>query len=142
MVGCWEPARRATARQPMWANARERLNRNQVGCRWIRPGTNCSEAVTVSRVLNSKAGETQSTSRVRHRTRDNRSRLVPILHPSNGEATRLRSPADPERSTWLHTHCSTDRIPAVLSCVSVQSGILDACANTAIKRERPSRKLL
>lgn len=60
----------------------ERLNRHQIGCRWIRPGAPRSVAVAVSHGLNGNAGEMRSLFRVRRRIRDDGQRHVPIFHPS------------------------------------------------------------
>ena len=95
-----------------WANARERLDRYQIGRRWIRPGAPRSVAVAVSHGLNGNAGEMRSLSRVRRRIRDDGQPHVPIFHPNNGMNHGNRSP-----------RAHTDSVPIVTigqNCSAVQ----------------------
>ena len=65
----------------MRANARERLNRHQIGRRWIRHGATWSVAVAVDRESNGNAGETWSSFHVRHRISGDVGHHVPHFQP-------------------------------------------------------------
>jgi len=71
--------RRRFDNRPMRANARERLNRHQVGCRWIRLGTTWNAAVTVIFESNRNADAARSSFRVRHRTPGDWPHDVPVF---------------------------------------------------------------
>lgn len=144
MEGSWELARRATARKPMRANARKRLNRHQIGCRWIRPGATWSVAVTVSRESNGERRRDRSFFRIGHRTPGDGRRHDPVFQPLNGNRLGLgiQRPGLPGRTAdhviatepWNLRVCT--RGTNVCSCRQWGSG----CASSGSSASRRFRR--
>ena len=93
----WELARRATVRQPSWANARERLNRHQTGCGQNRSTGSLGGVMADTLGSRRRTGGLRSHFGGRERSAGDEDSSRPVFQPSNGEAHRSGSPVDSQR---------------------------------------------